>query len=162
MRKFVTLASVIVLAAGAANCSSSDASNSASHILPMSSPVSPSMLEARGGNGGGKGGGGGNPNTESGSSTLSHQLVIDANADGVVSRGDSITFTVVTEATEPNVELLCTQNGVVVYGALWPLTLTPKLSSSAWQSGAAECTATLFQLGDKRTVLATHTFTAGA
>ena len=164
MRKFVTLAAVAVLAVGSANCTASDASNSAGNVFPMSSPVSPSMLQARGGNGGGngKGGGTGSPSSENSGSSLSVQLAIDADSNGITSRGDSVTFFVLTPVAEPNVELLCAQNGVVVYGAMWPLTPTPKLSSSAWQSGAAECTATLFPLGDRRTVLATLTFTAGA
>ena len=162
MRKFVTLASVVVLAAGSANCSSSDTSNSAGNILPMSSPVSPSALEARSGGGGGNGKGGGNTNRDAASNSVSLVLVIDADGNGVVSRGDSVSFNVVTSASEPNVELLCSQNGTVVYGAMWPLTLNPRLSSAAWQQGAAECTATLFPLGDRRSILATLTFTAGA
>ncbi len=48
MRKFVTVASIVVLAASAASCGNSQqGSNSAGNILPADSLVGPSALEAR-------------------------------------------------------------------------------------------------------------------
>jgi hypothetical protein len=58
---------------------------------------------------GGGGGGGG---------TLSLVMVMDANGDGLPNWGDTVTFNVSTTATtEPHVDLTCSKNGVVVYGA---------------------------------------------
>ena len=174
MRRFVTVASIVVLAASAASCGSSQhGSNSASNILPLDSPIGPSALEARsgaGGGGGGKGGGKGG-GTTSGGGTLELRMVTDVEADGGPNWGDTVTFYVSTTSTsEPTVELLCSQNGVIVYGATagfyssypFPWTKNMTLSSAAWQSGAAECTAKLFPLGARSSVLATVTFTAGS
>jgi len=81
-----------------------------------------------------------------------------------------VTFNFTTTATDtPTVTLLCSQNGVDVYGATggfypsypWPWTTHMQLYSTSWQGGAAYCTATLTPVGGSP-VLATLKFTAGA
>jgi hypothetical protein len=172
MRTLITVASVIGLAAGSANCGSShDGLNSASKTLPLESMTGPSALEARNGGGGGKGGNTGG-DTSGGSSSLTLVMVNDANGNGAPNWGDSVTFTISTVATtQPHVDLGCSQNGVVVYSAsagffasyTWPWMQTMTLSSRAWTGGAADCTATLYYLnGSKKAVLATLRFTAQA
>ena len=45
-------------------------------------------------------------------------MVTDVNGNGSPNWGDTVTFDVSTTATtEPYVDLVCSQNGVVVYGA---------------------------------------------
>jgi hypothetical protein len=160
--RVMVVASVLALAVGSTACSSRDGSESSATGI-----TGPSSLEAkRGGGGGGKGGGG---TTGGGSLTL--VMYTDNNGDGAPNWGDTITFNVSTSATtEPTVEVLCSQNGVGVYGATagfydsypWPWTKFMTLSSTAWSSGAADCTATLFPLGARSTVLARVSFTAGS
>ena len=173
MRKFVTVASIIMLAVSAASCENSpQGSNATGSILPVDSLSGPSTLEARSGaGGGGKGGGKGGGGTTSGGGTLELRMVTDVKGDGGPNWGDTVTFNVSTTATsEPTVELVCSQNGVTVYGATsgfydsypWPWTKNMKLSSGEWLAGAAECSAKLFPLGARSNVLATVTFTAGA
>jgi hypothetical protein len=169
MRKLIVLMLVVVLGVITASCGqASEGANSAGSVFPSMSVLAPSPLEARapgsgGGNGNGKGGNGNNQSGASTASSLQYAMVNDRNGDGLPNWGDSITFIVSTTATsEPNVELLCSQDGVAVYGAVWPLTLNPTLSSAAWQGGAAECTAKLYPLGDRKSILATISFTAGA
>jgi hypothetical protein len=174
MRKFVTVASIVVLAASAASCGSSQqGSNSAGNILPADSLVGPSALEARspsggGGKGGGKGGGG--TTSGGGGGSLSLVMYADQNGNGLPNWGDTVTFNVSTTATTtPNVELKCFQNGSVVYGATagfydgypWPWTKNMNLSSGAWTGGAANCTAELYY-GVNHTVLATLSFNVAA
>jgi len=164
MHKLATLAAVGVLAVATANCSNArEGANSANDMFPLTNIVAPSSLnEARSpGNGNGKGGNGNNPAGANGGSTLELVMVNDVGTSGY-SWGDTVTFNVSTTATEPNVELLCSQNGVYVYGAVWPLTPNLTLASVAWQRGAAECSAKLFPLGDRKSILATLTFTAAA
>lgn len=170
MYRLVTLALVVVLAMGGASCARDGArpgEGSASGILAPSALGEPgdAALSAKGG-GKGKPGGGG-----SGTSSLTLVMYTDANGNGLPNWGETVTFNVSTTATtEPTVELLCYQNGVAVYGATsgfydgypWPWTKYMTLSSTAWQGGAAQCTATLFPLGDRRSVLASLQFTAGA
>jgi hypothetical protein len=61
--------------------------------------------------------------------------------------GDTITFNVSTTQTgNPFVNLTCYQNRVLVandWAAFWPDNKTFVLSSPAWTSGAADCTANL-------------------
>ena len=71
------------------------------------------VLGARGG-----GGGGGGKPSGGGSGSLALVMVNDADADGVVSHGDSITFTVTTTADRPYVSVKCSQGGTLVYAAL--------------------------------------------
>ena len=159
---FVVLASVVVLAAGSAACGRHSEDETS-----LSSVVGPSPAGQTEARGGGRGGGG----TGSGSSTLTLVMYVDKNGNGLPNWGDQVTFNISTTATtEPTVSLQCSQNGVVVYGATsgfydgypWPWTKYMTLSSATWVGGAAQCTATLFPVASRSTVLATVSFTAGA
>lgn len=108
---------------------------------------------------GGHGGGG------SGSSTLS--LVLVDSLDGIAHSGQQVTFAVATTATSsPFVSLNCYQGGVWVYTAsagffaAYPWSRNFTLSSTAWTSGAADCTARLYSTkdGTRTTTLATASF----
>jgi hypothetical protein len=99
----------------------------------------PTALAAKGGGRGGT----------SGTSSLS--LVLLNSTDGLPHYGQQVTFNVDTTATgEPYVNLKCFQNGVFV-GEAWrgffPASLTGQIfslgGSTAWQGGAADCTAYL-------------------
>jgi hypothetical protein len=159
MQKWLILASVVVLAAGSANCSSSREPGASGSILAPSE-LGEATTAAKGGNK--------PPNTSSGSLTL--VMVTDTNANGLPNWGDSVTFDVSqTATTEPHVDLTCSQNGAVVYSATtgfyasypWPWTNTMKLSSTSWQSGAADCVAQLYYFsGTKKVTLASLSFTA--
>jgi hypothetical protein len=97
--------------------------------------------------GGGKPGGGGSGG--SGGISLA-PLVNDANANGLPNVGDTVTFNISTTATQPYVNLLCYQNGVLGYNS-WRGYFAGSLDSSwnfnlgsgGWTSGAADCTAWL-------------------
>jgi hypothetical protein len=105
----------------------------------------PSTLAAKGGAGNTSGGGGGT------TSASSISLVVLNPPGGLAHWGGEVTFNVSTTATEqPFVNLLCYQNGVRVlngWEGYFPGALNTSrnfgLSSPAWQSGAAECTAWL-------------------
>jgi hypothetical protein len=120
----------------------------------------PSALAAKGGNG--------KPSCGANASGLSFQLVVDANGNGQPSLGDTVRFVVSNPPASPNVELVCSQNGVVVYAAqtgyyanTWPSTGDMILGSQAWTSGGASCTARLYVFnGSSTTTLATSSFTA--
>ncbi|MEY2422691.1 MAG: hypothetical protein QOI95_2758 [Acidimicrobiaceae bacterium] len=127
--------------------------------------------QAAKGTGGSAGGKGGKPS--GGSGTISVVMVSDQNADGLPNWGDSIRFNVSTTATtEPHVSLQCSQGGTVVYTAQtgyyasypWPSTQTFSLSSGAWTSGAASCSARLYSLNNSgaSTTLATTSFAVAA
>lgn len=119
-----------------------------------------------GGQGNGKGGG------KKSNSSISLVVVTDANGDGQPNWGDQVTFEVSTTATsQPHVNLTCSQNGVVVYGAVtgyydgypWPWTQVMTLSSTMWSGGAADCSAQLSYHKRTRIVnLASISFTVGA
>lgn len=123
-------------------------------------------LAAKGGKG--KGGGG----KDSGSSSLSIVMVEDGNGDGVPNWSDKIRFNVTTTETEkPHVRLQCYQGGELVLNTQtgyyddyrWPWTQVMTLSTGAWTSGAADCTATMYYFKGKRTMYpATLNFTAEA
>jgi hypothetical protein len=125
--------------------------------------VVPVALAGKGKPGGGGAGGGG---------SLVVAMVADANHDGAPNWGDTIRFTVSTTATtEPHVNLKCSRNGVVVYGAAtgyyagypWPWTQNMTLSSQSWTGGAVSCTATLSAYsGTSVTTLATLSFSVAA
>lgn len=94
-------------------------------------------------------------------SSLTYTLVDDANSDGLANYNDKIRFTVGTTATtEPHVDVSCSQNGTVVYtaqtgyyeGYPWPWTQTFHLTSGAWTSGGAECTAKSYYFNGRKTV----------
>jgi hypothetical protein len=77
-------------------------------------------------------------------------LTNDVNGDGLPNWGDSVTFNVTTTQNWNQVTLTCSQNGVGVYGAVWPFTPDVTLSSTAWQGGAADCTAVLISYDGKK------------
>jgi hypothetical protein len=167
MNKLIIMASVVVLAASSANCAREGSSDSSSSsILGPSAVGDSSALAAKGGGGGKPGGGTG------GTGGLTLVMVADSNANGLPNWGDQVTFNVSTTATaEPHVDLTCSKGGVVVLGATtgfyasypWPWTQIMTLSSPSWQSGAADCTATLYYFsGSRNTVLSTLRFTAGS
>lgn len=105
-----------------------------------------------------------------GSSGLRLVMVADVNGDGLPNWGDTVTFAFTQTATsEPHVDLTCSQNGVVVYGATagfyasypWPWTVNMTLGSQAWSGGAASCVARLYYFAGRKTVtLATLQFVA--
>ena len=92
---------------------------------------------------GGTGGGSG------GSATISlAPVVVDKNGNGTANWGDVVTFDVSTTATtQPWVNLVCSQNGVVVsqsWDGYFVGSLTTRnfsLYSPQWSSGAADCVA---------------------
>ena len=95
----------------------------------------------------GKGKGKGGLNSTADDYTLEWSMVADYNGNQGPDYGEKIKFKVWTsETTEPHVQLVCFQDGDVVYGALWPLTPVLTLSSRAWTSGPAECTARLYYI----------------
>jgi len=119
-----------------------------------------------GGGGGGKGHGGSTGGSTGGSGSLT--LKVLTGPDNVPNWGEDITFTVTTTATtEPHVNVTCSQNNTVVYGAVtgyydsypWPWTQIMTLSSQTWTSGAADCTAVLSSYsGTNVTTLGTLAF----
>lgn len=106
--------------------------------------IASSAFAAKGG--GGKPGGGGT--TGGGASIALAPLVSDVNGDGLPNYRDVVTFNVSTGASQPFVNLECSQNGIVVLvgwkgyfeGSL-DTTWNFGLSSGAWQGGDASCTA---------------------
>jgi hypothetical protein len=100
--------------------------------------------------------------------SASFTLILLNSTDGVPHWGQLITFTMSSTATtEPNVGVVCYQNGALVYGAVagfypgypWPWDQTFVLASPSWTGGAATCTATLYYISRSSTVsLATMTF----
>jgi hypothetical protein len=97
----------------------------------------------------GKGRPGGGGGTTSGTSTITGPyMVTDVGTSGV-SFNDLVTFNVSTTATsQPYVNVLCYQNGVLVmnsWNGFFDTALNPTrnfgLYSPSWQSGAADCTA---------------------
>ena len=117
MKRLVILAAVVVLASGVA-------------------------LSAVGQQGKGKGKG---QNNTAEDYTLEWSMVADYNGNQGPDWGEKITFKVWTsETTQPHVQLVCFQDGDVVYGALWPLTSVLTLVLSLLDIRApAECTARL-------------------
>lgn len=107
-------------------------------------------------------GGGGASGTGS-----SVSLVLLDSSDGLAHTGQQVTFTVITSATtRPFVSLNCYQAGIWVYTASagffpdYPWSQAFTLSSSAWMSGAADCTARLYSTkdGTRTRTLATASF----
>ncbi len=92
--------------------------------------------------------------------TSSLSLVLLNSTDGLPHWGQTVTFTVSTTATtQPDVTLVCYRNGALIYsdwagfyaGYPWPGSQNMVLSSQAWTSGAASCTATLSYFNGKST-----------
>jgi hypothetical protein len=101
---------------------------------------------AKGGGGGHKGGGG---TGGTGTITLG-AIVTDNNGNGLPNWSDFVDFNISTTATtEPWVNLVCSQNGVVVangWDGYFAASITGTkfgLYSSAWTGGAADCVAYL-------------------
>lgn len=153
----VVLASAVVLAAATAACSNVQGASASNQMLPSTNILGPSNLDrptsatlAKGGNGGGHGNGNGTDAETDSSPSLTLAMVTDINSDGVPNYGDAVTFDFSTTATAyPWVTLNCYQDGGQVYhlslamflspnGGTFPLGPTPN-----WQSGGADCTATL-------------------
>ena len=118
------------------------------------------------GTGGHNGGG-----SITGGGTIAYQMVTDVNGNNAPNWGDTVTFKISTTATEPNVDLTCSQGGTVVYSATtgfyasypWPWTHNMTLSSQMWTGQSASCVARLYVFAGSRTsTLATQSFTAGA
>jgi hypothetical protein len=112
--------------------------------------VAGSALAAKpsaGGTGGGKHGGG----STGGSGTISlAALVVDNNGNGTPNFNDVVTFNISTTATtQPWVNLVCSQNGVVVaqgWDGYFAGSITSTrfgLYSPQWTAGAADCVAYL-------------------
>ncbi|MGK2851843.1 MAG: hypothetical protein ACSLFN_13145 [Candidatus Limnocylindrales bacterium] len=77
-------------------------------------------------------------------------LVVDDNADGAPNRGDVVTFDIITNNTAPYVQLECFQGGSRVlmgrkgyFEASLDTNRNFGLASGSWQTGAADCTASL-------------------
>ena len=164
MCRFTVLAGLLILAASSSNCS--DTANAANALAPSPSTVASSTsggasLETFGA---GHGGGKGHANLGTNGSTIQATLIADNDADGIISWGDAISFDVSTGETWNQVSLVCSQNGSVVLGAVrTPIAWDPIiLSSRSWQSGAADCVATLDQFnGTKVNTIASTSFAAG-
>jgi hypothetical protein len=91
-----------------------------------------------------KGGGGGKPS--SGDSISLAPSGFAVTGDGLPKHGDTVTFNITTTAPDRFANLQCVQNGVLVLnGWSGPVTTSwsVPLNSPAWQSGAADCTASL-------------------
>ena len=144
MSRSIVLASIVALAAASANCANQPGqANSINSIVPSSvmaatSDATFSTLAK-----------GGKPALTSGDSTIG--LVALDSTDGSVYFGQHVTFDVSTTATtSPWVTVKCSQNGSIVYqqslamylGTIYSRTFTLG-PTPAWQSGGADCTATL-------------------
>lgn len=154
MSRFVILASVVVIAASSVNCANSREQANGNLLGPSS--MAGAGLVGTAAKGGKKPGGG------SGSVSFTFTVSDDINGDGFPNQGDTVTFNVPTTVTWNQVNVTCAQNGVEVYGttasAFYPVVI---LSSMAWQSGAADCTATLIAFdGSKDAIVGTLAFTA--
>lgn len=151
MRKFVILASIVVLAASSVNCA-----NSGERANSLVGPSAQSADARKPGAGNGQGGG----------SSLTLAMVDDGNGDGLPNFGETITFNVTTTVSGPQVDVVCSQNGTRVY---WAQQLfygdgsrNFTLASMYWTGGAANCTATLdYQTAKGIASLAAISFDAG-
>jgi len=150
MRRLIVLVSPVLLAASSVNCT-----NSPGDSVPLSPSafVEDATVSSMSGAGKGKK----NPTT----SSLTLVMVSDINGDGLPNWSDSVTFDVSTTETWNQVNVTCYQNDVGVFGAVLPWTPVVTLSSTTWESGAADCTAELIAFaGRKYDTLALLNFTA--
>ena len=109
---------------------------------------------------GGRGGGG----------SLDWRMVTDADANGALTHGDTITFNFSTSASKPYVNVRCYQGTPLVYdnwvgyfaGAWFDKDFT--LASYDWTSGEADCVARLVTYGKngRENTLATKAFAVGS
>ena len=166
MSRSIVLASIVALAAASANCADDPGqANSTGSIVPSSvmaasSDATFSTLAK-----------GGKPALTAGDGTI-NLVPLDPSTDGSVHFGQHVTFDVSTSATDsPWVTVNCSQNGSPVYhqslamylGTLYSRTFTLG-PTPAWQSGSADCVATLENWDDysnkgKITALASTPFT---
>jgi len=152
MRSLVVLASVVVIAASAANCADVPGeANSIGSIAPSAlaaSPASDAKLTATA-----AGGKKGKPGAADPTPDLAVQMVIDADGDGLTSWGDSISIDVLTTNTWNQIEVICSQSGEAVFGSTRTKGINDQypiqLWSGMWTSGAADCTANLIAWGQK-------------
>ena len=123
------------------------------------------------GGGGGKGNGGGGSTGGTGTVALATPLVVDHNGNGLPNYTDVVTFNISTTATTtPYVNLVCTQNGVLVangWRGYWAGSLDTTwnfgLEAGAWPGGAADCTAYLkMQTKQGWSILGSTSFDVGA
>jgi hypothetical protein len=147
MSRLAILASVVAVAVISVACAdTSGQSNSANSMLTGPSAVALStsgetaIPAAKGGNGKGKLGDTGDVSSITGP--------VGANGDSIPNIGDSVTFDVSSTATtSPWVTVTCSQSGTQVYrqsNAVFLVNSTFTLGPTpSWQSGAADCTATL-------------------
>jgi hypothetical protein len=110
-------------------------------MLALVLALAPVALAGKGGHHGS--GGGGSKSSVSGNLTM---VLLTPTADGLPHWGNTITFTITTNISQPWVHLVCKQNGTVVaegwngyfVGSLTGTTFG--LYSPQWTSGAADCT----------------------
>jgi hypothetical protein len=112
-------------------------------VLAISLALVPAALAGKGKPGGGTGGG-------STGGTISLVMVQDANGNGLPNYMDTVTFAVSTASTtQPFVTVDCYQGGTLVYQAsngIFAISLNQLFvlgETTAWQGGAANCTAYL-------------------
>jgi hypothetical protein len=152
MKRLTILASMIALAVGTAGCGNSPGqANSVVDVGP-SATIAPSSdgagnlaTLAKGGHGGNTSGG-----STGGSGGTISLVLINPPADGLPHFGYDVTFNVSTTATtQPWVTLRCYVGGTLVdkdSNAMFPGSLDEIFTlggTPLWQSGAADCTATL-------------------
>jgi hypothetical protein len=113
----------------------------AAKVLVLSLALAPGALAGKKPPSGGTGGGGG---------TISLVMVNDANGNGLPDYMDTVTFAVSTTATTmPWVTVDCYQSGTLVYqesNGIFSTSLNQLFvlgQTTAWQGGAANCTAYL-------------------
>jgi len=145
---------MVVLGLSSTACSDAGSNNQiapSATALAASTESQPALsLMTAGGNGNGRGGGKGNGSLPI-VPELALVLVDDANGNTEPSWGDTIRITVTNPPENPNVEVLCSQGGVVVYAAqtgyyasTWPSTADFILGSQMWTGGSASCDARLY------------------
>ncbi|TME08754.1 MAG: hypothetical protein E6I65_12320 [Chloroflexi bacterium] len=126
--------------------------------------IAGTTFAAKGG-AGARGGGG----TTGGGTISGPIMVTDVNGDGLANWGDQVTFTVVTGASYPSLQVACAQNGTWVYSqtvGFYPTYFGDRfftLKSYWWAGGAADCTAVLTTTSrnGSTNTLATRSFSVG-
>ena len=108
------------------------------------------------------------PSGGGGGTSLTWRMVTDADADGALTQGDTITFDFSSSAAKPYVNVRCYQ-GSLVYdgwvgyydGAWFDKDFT--LASNAWTAGAADCVARLVTYGKngRENTVSTKSFAVG-
>ncbi|HEY3412773.1 MAG TPA: hypothetical protein VGM51_06915 [Armatimonadota bacterium] len=104
---------------------------------------------------------GGKGSTTGSTGGLTVVMVTDQNGNGAPNWADWVTFTFTATATNPQVNLQCSQGGTLVYSSshlmYWPNFWDDNgvfwLESGAWSGGAASCTAVLKGTSSRGTLL---------